>query len=231
MMKTVYLVRHAQSESNAGIAIRPNHLISLTEQGQKQAQDLAQWLVENVPVPKQVFVSKFIRTQQTAQPYLEQISQESCVLDDLFEFNYLDFKTIEHLTHQQLRQKALDFWQKNDIFYQDSEQSDSFVHFVQRVKNVRQSLEHLPDGNYVVFTHGTWLGMLIWQLLQLNDDKILNMQQFLNFEFAIRPKNCDVFMLQYTQHNQSMLSKIRANMDQIENLGEPKANVQLFTTK
>lgn len=231
-MKTIYLVRHAQSESNAGVSIRPNHLISITEQGQQQAQDVAQWLVEHIPNPTRVFVSKFIRTQQTAQPYLEKIQQESHILDDLYEFNYLDFKTIEQLNHQQLRQKAEEFWQKNDIFYRDSEQSDSYAHFVQRVKNVRQSLENLPNGHYVVFTHGTWLGMLMWQLLQLNEEKILNMQQFLKFEFAIRPKNCDVFMLQYTPNiDYPTLSKVRANMDKVENHGEPTPDFQRFATK
>lgn len=32
-MKKIYLIRHAQSESNAGLALRPNHEINLTEFG------------------------------------------------------------------------------------------------------------------------------------------------------------------------------------------------------
>lgn len=230
-MKKIYLIRHAQSESNAGLSIRPNHSIALTSTGQTQAQDLAEWLYQQVPQPTQVFVSKFIRTQQTAQPYLDKIKQSADVLADLFEFDYLDFKQIEHLNYQQLREQSDAFWLKNDIYYQSSEQCDSFAHFVQRVKNVRQALADLPDGIYVVFTHGMWLGMLMWQLLQLNEQKILDMQQFAKFEFAIRPKNCEVFNLNFNELKQESIIKIRANLDDIVNEGESKVDFQHSTTK
>ncbi|HCC66847.1 histidine phosphatase family protein [Moraxella osloensis] len=37
-MKKIYLIRHAQSQSNAGQAVRPNHAINLTDVGKTQAQ-------------------------------------------------------------------------------------------------------------------------------------------------------------------------------------------------
>ena len=42
-MKKIYLIRHAQSQSNAGQAVRPNHAINLTDVGKTQAQWWARW--------------------------------------------------------------------------------------------------------------------------------------------------------------------------------------------
>lgn len=222
-MKKIYLVRHAQSESNAGLAIRPNRDIALTDLGHQQAKDVADWLKQHIPQPDKVFVSEYLRTQQTAQPYLQQIGQTADILDDLFEFNYLDYQRIAHLSREQLWQEAEQFWLKNDIHYQDGKQSDSFAHFVQRVKNVKNYFQQLDDGVYVVFTHGMWIGMFIWQTLHLTDDKIFNMQDFGHFELTIRPKNCEAFVLNYmTANDVPSLVKVRASIEQVENIGEMK---------
>lgn len=221
-MKKIYLVRHAQSESNAGLAIRPNRDIALTNLGHQQAKDVADWLKQHIPQPDKVFVSEYLRTQQTAQPYLQQIGQTADILDDLFEFNYLDYQRIAHLSREQLWQEAEQFWLKNDIHYQDGKQSDSFAHFVQRVKNVKNYFQQLDDGVYVVFTHGMWIGMLIWQTLHLNDEKILNMQDFGHFELMVRPKNCEVFILNDDGKHTASIAKIRENIDAVQNVGEVK---------
>lgn len=222
-MKHIYLIRHAQSESNAGLAIRPNADIAITELGKQQAEEVANWLINQKIQPTQVFVSKYIRTQQTAEPYLQHIAQQAHILDDLFEFNYLDFQRIAQFTREELWKEAEQFWYKNDIHYQDGAETDSFANFVQRVKNVRQAFDALDDGVYVVFTHGMWIGMLIWQLLHLSDEKILNMQNFGAFELMVRPKNCEVFLLNYSP-NQTMPSivKVREDTEYGENIGEAK---------
>lgn len=230
-MKHIYLIRHAQSESNAGISIRPNADICLTAYGQQQAQDLAEWLVQHIEQPKQIFISKYIRTAQTAQPYLTQIGRGAQILDDLFEFNYLDFQRIAHLTYAQLRVEAEQFWLKNDIYYQDGATTDSFAQFIQRVKNVRKVFDELDDGIYVVFTHGMWLGMLMWQILQANESKIINMHQFGQFELAVRPQNCEVFLLDYTNQHTATMAKVRALQQQIDNVGEPNIKFPQSTTK
>lgn len=230
-MKKIYLIRHAQSESNAGMSIRPNADICLTEYGQRQAHELADWLVQHIEQPKQIFISKYIRTAQTAQPYLTHIGQQAQILDDLFEFNYLDYQKIAHLTYAGLRTEAEQFWLKNDINYQDGAECDSFAQFVQRVKNVRQYFDDLEDGIYVVFTHGMWLGMLMWQLLLKNERKIVNMRSFCQFELTVRPKNCEVFLLNYADDITATIAKVRVNHQQVENVGEPDVKITHSTTK
>lgn len=194
-MKKIYLIRHAQSESNAGQAVRPNHAINLTDVGKTQAQELADWLSANVTEPvTEIFVSQYIRTQQTAQPYLQSTKRTAIVIDELHEFNFLDFDIIKDLSFDDIRVIADDFWQQHSA-HRASEVTDSFEHFVARVQKVRAYFDALPDGTYLVFTHGMWIGMLIWQMLLGDSPRLYNMKKFREFELAMRPKNCEVLLL------------------------------------
>lgn len=210
-MKKIYLIRHAQSESNAGLALRPNHEINLTEFGNTQAVALADWLNENISKIDGVFISAYARTHQTALPFLQKTGMTAQILDDLHEFNYLDFERIKNMELGELRQLAEDFWtQGND--YQDSDLTDSFDNFIGRVKNVRQAFDVLPNGIYIVFTHGMWIGMLMWQLLHGESSRVNNMTKFREFELAIRPKNCEVFLLE-----NGGIQKVRVRADSDNN--------------
>lgn len=194
-MKKIYLIRHAQSESNAGQTVRPNHQINITDVGKTQAQELADWLSANVTEPvTEIFVSQYLRTHQTAQPYLQSTKRTAIVIDELHEFNFLDFDTIKDLSFDDIRVIADEFWQQHSA-HRASELTDSFEHFVARVQKVRAYFDALPDGTYLVFTHGMWIGMLIWQLLLGDSPRLYNMKKFREFELATRPKNCEVLLL------------------------------------
>ena len=194
-MKKIYLIRHAQSESNAGQAVRPNHAINLTDVGKTQAQELADWLSANVTEPvTEIFVSQYLRTHQTAQPYLQSTKRTATVIDELHEFNFLDFDTIKDLSFDDIRVIADEFWQQHSA-HRASELTDSFEHFVARVQKVRAYFDALPDGTYLIFTHGMWIGMLIWQMLLGDSPRLYNMKKFREFELATRPKNCEVLLL------------------------------------
>ena len=191
-MKKIYLIRHAQSESNAGQAVRPNHAINLTDVGKTQAQALADWLTDHISEPvTEIFVSQYLRTQQTAQPYLQSTKRTATVIDEL---HFLDFDTIKDLSFDDIRVIADDFWQQHSA-HRASELTDSFEHFVARVQKVRAYFDALPDGTYLVFTHGMWIGMLIWQMLLGDSPRLYNMKKFREFELATRPKNCEVLLL------------------------------------
>lgn len=217
-MKKLYLIRHAQSESNAMQSVRPNADIALTELGKRQACELSDWLIKHLPTPDEVFVSSYIRTHQTAQPYLDKVGITPVVIEPLREFNYLDYEHIKDLTYPQIIKMADEYWAKADINHIDSPTTDNFANLVARVKAVRDEFERLPDGTYVVFTHGMWLGMLMWQLMHgyhgTPCPRVFNMGKFREFELAIRPKNCEVFVLMAdgTHH---ALSKVRTRCDDV----------------
>lgn len=215
-MKTIYLIRHAQSESNAMQAVRPNHAIALTELGHRQASEVAQWLSAHVPTPDKVFVSPYIRTQETAQPYLDTIGQTASEIEPLREFNYLNYERIKDLKFRDIVKIADDYWAKGDAHHADSEETDNFVNLIERVQAVRDEFANLPDGTYVAFTHGMWLGMLSWQLIHGYHGKpcprVFDMIKFRQFELATRPKNCEVYALVYDGKH-STISKVRVRGD------------------
>lgn len=212
-MKKFYLIRHAQSESNAGHAIRPNHEIALTDLGWQQAAELSGWLHAHVPTPDKVFVSSYIRTHQTAKPYLDKMGIAPIAIEDLREFNYLDYEHIKDLNMPQIIKMADEFWATGDKTHTDSPSTDSFVNLVTRIKSVRDSFLELPEGTYVVFTHGMWLGMLMWQLMHGyhggDCPRLFNMVKFREFELAVRPKNCEVYLMM-ADEGQSTISKVRS---------------------
>lgn len=209
-MKKFYLIRHAQSESNAALVIRENHLINITDTGRQQAKDLADYLQNLDVLIDGILVSPYIRTQQTAQPYLDLHPEQASklqILPSLHEINIFEYEQIKNLSFDQIRILARQFWQeKND--YKAGDDADSFDSFFQRVQDARRCFEQLPDGNYLVFTHGMWIGMLIWQLLHQDGPRCQDKQAFIQYEHTIRPNNCDVYLLTMDQHIQS-IAKLR----------------------
>lgn len=212
-MKKFYLIRHAQSESNAGLVIRENHLINLTELGQAQALTLCDWLCEYLTKSQEtingVFISPYIRTHQTALPYLHKTGFDATVMPSLQEFNMLTFGRISGRELSEIRTMAQAFWQMPNE-HKDSEQTDSFDDFVARVRTARQAFGEMADGSYVVFGHGMWIGMLIWQLLHQDSEQVLDKATFATFELTIRPDNCDVYLLTIDGTTES-IAKLRDN--------------------
>ena len=199
-MKKIYLVRHGQSHSNAGGEAMINADIPLTELGRQQAEQVAYWLYETLGDNiDSIMVSKFLRTQQTAQPLVEKLADKSgltpTVVEGLQEFDYLSFAKIDGTTLDERRQMAEDYWlthRPDDMHGGDGE---SYHSFCQRVEQILAYFRQLPAGNHVAFTHGLWISMLIWQILGQTKDADRTMQKFVQFELPIRAKNCEVFCL------------------------------------
>src|SRR5262245_8811627 len=66
--KNVWLIRHAESEGNAGLVTSQPDTIPLTRKGGEQALRLANSFTQ---APTLIVTSPFIRTQQSAKPTIE----------------------------------------------------------------------------------------------------------------------------------------------------------------
>lgn len=212
-MKNIYLIRHAQSAANAmaGQTVQwRNDEIPITALGETQAQHLAQWLAANVPPPDAVFTSPYLRTQQTAAPFLRSGSLKSQILPDLHEFNYLSYEHIHGKNSAELSALAEAYWQRNDADYRDGADCDSFASFFGQINAVRDYFRTLPDGNYVVFGHGFWIGILLWQLIGRGGG--CQMAAFRSFEPHVRPRNTEVFLWQLGDAAESIV-KVRRLAD------------------
>lgn len=217
-MKKIYLIRHAQSVANAldgkDLIQYPNDKIPITELGKQQAETLADWLIDYLqlqngnPDLQGIFTSPYLRTQQTAQPFLTKIQQTAEILHDLHEFNYLAFAKIHQKNREELAQLAENYWQKNDPNFKDGEECDSFAEFYHRIERTKAYFAQKEAGTYVVFGHGFWIGLFIWQLFARHPQ---SMQDFRTFELFIRPRNTEVYLWQITQD---------ANLQAVHSIGK-----------
>ncbi len=209
-MKNIYLVRHGETVSNAGGVAIKNSEIPLTALGKEQAKEVATWLLNNVCPIDNVFVSKFIRTHQTAKPLLEKMNREPTVIDGLEEFNYINFSRIKHITAIERHKLSHNYWQTATPDYIDGKDAESFNQLQKRISKVLNYFDELPSGNYVVYTHGLWLSMFLWRLLNFSTTSNLAMQQFRQFEQAIKIKNTEVFLFQLQDKLLPSITKVRA---------------------
>jgi len=83
----IFIMRHGEAASIAGEdSLRP-----LTKQGALEAEKMGQWLARSKPVMMNVFVSPYIRAQQTCA-YITDALTKASLMDDA-ELNTLDFIT------------------------------------------------------------------------------------------------------------------------------------------
>lgn len=209
-MKQIYLVRHGQSTSNAGGEAQPNAQIELTELGQQQVAQVADWLEQRLGDSVDgVHFSRFIRTQQTAQPFIDKVGLKPNLIEGLQEFDYLSFQKTQGTTFAQRLQMADEYWLSQDPRHADGVDAESFHAFYERVAGVLEHFKRLPDGNHVVFTHGLWMSMLVWQILGQPCIDNSHLQKFRQFELSIRPRNCEVLLLTLHDGQPPAITKVR----------------------
>ena len=164
----------------------------------------------NVPPPDAVFTSPYLRTQQTAAPFLQLGSLKNQILPNLHEFNYLSYEHIHGKNSAELSALAEAYWQRNDADYRDGADCDSFASFFGQINAMRDYFHRQPAGNYVVFGHGFWIGVLLWQLIGRGGG--CHMAAFRSFEPHVRPRNTEVFLWQLGDAAESIV-KVRRLAD------------------
>jgi probable phosphoglycerate mutase len=158
-MPTIWFIRHAESESNIGLPTFSPASIKLTEQGFKQAQQIAQAFEQP---PDLVVTSSYLRTKQTAQATIERFPESRLAEWPVHEFTYLSPARHYNTTIQQRKPLACAFWERQDPFYIDGEGAESFADFIQRVQQVLDYLHCLDDDFVSIFSHEQFIKALMW---------------------------------------------------------------------
>lgn len=157
-MKTVYIIRHAESISNIGERTDSHNTIPLSEKGKEQARELAETIDLN---PDLVVVSPFLRTQETALPFLEKYKHVPVETWNVEEFTYLDPKVCNGTTREDRLPLVTAYWDRLDIHYRDSDESESFFMFISRIQEFIESLRKREEKSIVVFSHGAFIQNLL----------------------------------------------------------------------
>lgn len=187
----IWLIRHGESTTNIGLTDgKPEHAV-LTSKGHQQANEL---LLKFDATPDLIITSPLIRTHETARPILQKWPAVSVEVWPIQEFLYIDPVKYQQLNKEQRLATINNYWQSCDTLFCDSERVESFMSFVNRLKNFHQQLLE-KTGFVVVIGHGQFLKA--YQLgLEMGFNANRNwMQNFRTTETAQPMLNCEIVKL------------------------------------
>lgn len=214
--RRIFLVRHGQSTSSTGLAPAHPALAALTECGHLQAAALAEgWGAGHLarvglePAPAPVFASHCLRARQTALPLARRWGRICQTHSLLHEWVRLSPAAAAGLPGPQRAAMEAAFLTHctthNDWWICHGSDSESFATFAARVVRARRALHLLPHDS-VLFGHGYWMAMLLWQLhagdggacdalLAGRDVTLAPMQDFFDYQQNMPMPNCAVYVL------------------------------------
>lgn len=176
----IYVVRHAESEGNAGILRKEHHKLGseLTNQGKKQAKNLSR-VLKNIVFDK-IFSSDLARTQQTAEILaLErkiEIETTSLIRERSFQNYVKSFtnKTEEELS-QEIRKNLEKLDEKAKMQYKHSPSMESAQEAATRLLNFIKEIAVAYQGKTIlVVAHGNIMRSLLTHLGYAKYDELPN---------------------------------------------------------
>ncbi|WP_051261340.1 histidine phosphatase family protein [Desulfovibrio inopinatus] len=188
-MNAIWLIRHAQSDSNAGLPTKSPQSTRITDVGEYQAKQLAKLFSAS---PNRIVVSRYIRTQLTAAPLLERFAGIPVEEWDVHEFTYLAPIKYAGTTGADRRPDVRAYWARNDPQYIDGDGAESFEAFIARVDTALHRLTTL-NGFTAVFTHGQVIRAMLWRMLYREDViSASTMEKFYHFRESASLPNAAV---------------------------------------
>src|SRR5215475_7985470 len=125
--KNVWLIRHAESIGNAGLATSRPDTIPLTGRGIEQASYLADSFSQ---APALIVTSPYIRTQQSAKPTIQRFPAARQEQWEVQEFTYLSPARYLDTTAADRIPFVEAYWSRCDPHYVDGDGAESFADFI-----------------------------------------------------------------------------------------------------
>lgn len=153
-MKTFHIIRHAESLANIGEKTDRHDSIPLSDFGKEQARELAERISI---IPDLIVVSPFSRTLETATPYIRKYPEIPVETWEVEEFTYLNPQIFNGTTPLERQKAVREYWDKEDIHYQDCDGVESYILFIHRIDRFLKRVMERPEQNIVVFSHGNFI--------------------------------------------------------------------------
>jgi broad specificity phosphatase PhoE len=157
-----WLIRHGESESNAGLPTQGPGASPLTPIGHEQADLVAQVFREP---PVLIVASPFRRAIQTAEPTIRRFPEVPYEEWPVQEFTYLGKLHAFDTTAKERLPHAEEYWRRSDPTYVHGDDGESFTDLMGRVDDAVARVSARPDGLVAVFTHGLFMRALAWSVL------------------------------------------------------------------
>lgn len=182
-MTTVFLIRHGESQSNAGLPTIGPENVALTLQGYKQARQIASFLISYASLDL-IVTSPYRRTKQTAEPTLLSPSFRSVPTEEwaVQEFTYLSSMHQEQSTAKERKPLVEAYWEQCQPSFMDGPGSESFAQFIGRVQSFISRLQDTMYDSIAVFGHEQFFNAVLWLIeCRSVETSVQAMQEYRNF--------------------------------------------------
>jgi 2,3-bisphosphoglycerate-dependent phosphoglycerate mutase len=188
------LVRHGQSESNAGLPTLHPETIELTELGRAQAGLTAVAL----PRPSLIATSSYRRAQATAEPFQGRWPAVSTVAWPVHEFTFLDPAYWSGTTASERRDAVNAYWERADPLYVDGPGCESLAQLFERAMDLRRLVGTVAEEPVVIFTHAMFMRALFWTITRsLGTVRPDEMRRFRIFARSFSLPNCSILSVEF----------------------------------
>lgn len=176
-MKRVWVFRHAESLSNAGGKTLDPEGIPLTENGRRQARELAWSLVE---APHRLITSPFRRAIETGQPIDARYPAAVNEIWPIQEFTYLDPATCVGTNWADRKPRIDAYWARLDPRYVDGEGAESFSQLLARARAFLEDLTELTEDLTITVSHGQFMQATRLMAQRPEENEITAMSLFID---------------------------------------------------
>ena len=145
------LIRHGESEANAGLPTPSPTEIRLTRKGREQAAAVAEQITER---PDLIVTSPYLRTQETAEPFIRRHPEVPDEIWPVQEFTYLDIRRHAGTTEAERGAADAEYWSRCDPLWKDGEGAESFTEFCARIDTAIARIRAHTGKVVAVFAHG-----------------------------------------------------------------------------
>lgn len=190
----IWIIRHAESQSNAGLATMGPHKNALSKLGYRQSKCIPTAVKQS---PDLIVTSPYLRTKLTAQPLIEKFPHTPIEVWPIQEFTYLNLPLDQLTTTHERKPLSKAYWDRCDPNYIDGTNAESLVQLMERVQTFFNQLQQ-QSGFIVIFTHGFFIKAMLWQILA--NPTIIDavaMNRLLGFSRAFRVPNASILEIEF----------------------------------
>jgi 2,3-bisphosphoglycerate-dependent phosphoglycerate mutase len=187
-MKKVIFIRHGESESNAGERTQHPQTINLTPKGCREAENKAAGFAAR---PDLIVTSPYIRTKQTAEPFVKKFDDVPVAEWNIQEFTFLSADKYKDTTNAERMPFLEDYWNSADPLYKDDDTAESFVEFVGRCQDTVEQMKKCDGDLTLAFSHGYFMNGIRF-LLKGGFEKVDSdtMRDFWTYHTTHKIENC-----------------------------------------
>ena len=158
-MSKIWLIRHGESESNAGARTGRTSHISLTPRGEAQARAVAASFER---APDLIVASSYRRALDTAQPLRERFPAVRFEEWPIHECAPLSDARRHDTIPEERRPLIAAYWERCDPEYVDGDGAESFVQLVERAHDFLERLRRLDAAFVAIIGHGLFIRTVLW---------------------------------------------------------------------